>query len=87
MNYPPLLFISGQELLVVLLVFLLVLLIFGAKRVPEVMRSFGRGIKEFKKGMREAGRELEGDEEDREKKIPSGKDTTGGDKPPHGEES
>lgn len=28
-----------------------VLLVFGAKRIPELMRSLGRGVQEFKKGM------------------------------------
>ena len=28
-----------------------VLLLFGAKRIPELMRSLGRGVQEFKKGL------------------------------------
>jgi len=39
-----------QELLIILLV---VLLLFGAKRIPEVMRSFGKGVTEFKKGVKD----------------------------------
>lgn len=35
-----------QELI---LIFLVVLLFFGAKRMPELFRSFGKSIKEFKK--------------------------------------
>ena len=31
----------------------LALLIFGGKKVPELMRGLGQGIKEFKKGMEE----------------------------------
>jgi sec-independent protein translocase protein TatA len=42
-------FIGIQE--IVLLVVLL-LLIFGAKRVPEMGRSLGRGMREFKDGVR-----------------------------------
>ena len=38
-----------QQLLIVLVI---VLLLFG-KRIPEVMRGLGTGMKEFKKGMRE----------------------------------
>ena len=41
-------FIGIQE--VVLLVVLL-LLIFGAKRLPEIGRSLGRGMREFKDGV------------------------------------
>lgn len=39
--------------------FLIVLLIFGAKRIPEIGRSVGKGIQEFKKGMREVENELQ----------------------------
>jgi sec-independent protein translocase protein TatA len=38
--------INGPE---ILLIFLVVLLLFGAKRLPELFRSFGKSIKEFKK--------------------------------------
>ena len=40
------------------LVLLIVLLLFGAKRIPEIARSLGRGIKEFKKGVREVENEM-----------------------------
>jgi|GEM_PF-1096252 len=33
------------------LIFLVILLLFGAKRIPEILKSFGEGVKEFKKGM------------------------------------
>ncbi len=32
---------------------LIVILLFGAKRLPEMARSMGEGIKEFKKGVNE----------------------------------
>ena len=38
------------ELLVVMLI---VLLVFGAKRLPEIGSSMGKGIREFKKSIRE----------------------------------
>jgi sec-independent protein translocase protein TatA len=41
--------IGGMEWLVILIV---ALLLFG-KRLPEVMRAMGQGVREFKKGMRE----------------------------------
>jgi len=31
---------------------LVVLLLFGARRIPELMRSLGSGVREFKKGMK-----------------------------------
>ncbi|MBN1687637.1 MAG: twin-arginine translocase TatA/TatE family subunit [Candidatus Omnitrophica bacterium] len=47
------------EIVVILLV---VLLLFGAKRLPEIGRSLGKGIQEFKKSMRDD------DNKDNEKK-------------------
>jgi sec-independent protein translocase protein TatA len=37
----------------ILLILLVLLLLFGAKRIPEIAGSFGKGIKEFKKNMNE----------------------------------
>ncbi len=41
-----LLFISGPEIFVVILV---VLLLFGSKRIPEMAKGLGKGMREFKK--------------------------------------
>jgi len=37
----------------ILLIVLIVLLLFGAKRIPEIAGSMGKGIREFKKSMTE----------------------------------
>lgn len=42
----------------IILILLIVLLFFGAKRIPEIAGSFGKGIKEFKKNMNEAQRAI-----------------------------
>ena len=34
-----------------LLIFLAVLLLFGAKRIPEIAQGLGRGIRDFKKSL------------------------------------
>jgi sec-independent protein translocase protein TatA len=50
-------FIGGlgwQETLVILLI---VLLLFGAKRLPELARSLGHGIREFRKSVKEISEE------------------------------
>ncbi|MCE2455551.1 MAG: twin-arginine translocase TatA/TatE family subunit [Gemmatimonadetes bacterium] len=39
-------------------VFLIALLLFGAKRLPEIGSSLGKGIREFKGSVREVQREL-----------------------------
>jgi len=44
------------------LIFLVVLLLFGAKRLPEIGSSLGKGIREFKSSVREAEKELKADE-------------------------
>ena len=38
--------------------FLIVLFIFGAKRIPEIGRSIGKGIQEFKRGMKDVETEF-----------------------------
>lgn len=47
--------IGFMELMVILVI---VLVLFGAKRVPEIGASIGKGIKEFKKNINEADREI-----------------------------
>jgi sec-independent protein translocase protein TatA len=46
----------------VILIFLVILLIFGAKRIPEIARGLGKGIREFKSATSEISRELTIDE-------------------------
>jgi sec-independent protein translocase protein TatA len=36
----------------ILLIALIVLLLFGAKKIPELMRGMGKGVKSFKDGMK-----------------------------------
>jgi sec-independent protein translocase protein TatA len=43
-----------QELLLILVI---VLVLFGASRLPELARSLGSSVKEFKKGINEAQRD------------------------------
>jgi sec-independent protein translocase protein TatA len=40
-----------------LMVFAVVLLLFGAKRIPEIAGSMGKGIREFKKNIHEGSNE------------------------------
>ena len=43
-----------------LLVFMLLLLLFGAKKLPALARSIGSGINEFKKGLSSTNSEVDG---------------------------
>ena len=41
-----------------LIIFLVILLVFGAKRIPEIARGMGKGIREFKDATSDIKREL-----------------------------
>jgi sec-independent protein translocase protein TatA len=53
----------------VVIVIVAVLLLFGGKKIPELMRGLGRGIHEFKKGARG----IDDDEKEEPKKIDTNK--------------
>ena len=46
-------FIGGLGFQEVLLIALVVLLFFGGKKIPEMMKGLGKGVKAFKDGMKE----------------------------------
>ena len=46
---------SGSELIIIALV---ILLLFGGKKIPELMRGLGKGVKSFKDGVNEAKEEI-----------------------------
>lgn len=52
---------SGWEWIIILVV---VLLLFGGKKIPELMRGLGKGVKSFKQGMKEAKDEINKIDED-----------------------
>lgn len=56
MNAPLFSMLGTTEMLVIAVV---VLILFGAKKVPELMKGVGTGIKEFKKASRDVQDELE----------------------------
>jgi sec-independent protein translocase protein TatA len=51
----------------IILIVLLVLLFFGGKKIPELMKGLGQGIKEFKKATKDEKKSEE--EEEKQKKI------------------
>ncbi len=46
---------SGSEWIIIALV---ILLLFGGKKIPELMRGLGKGVKSFKEGINEAKEEI-----------------------------
>lgn len=70
--------IGGMELIILLSI---VLLFFGAKRIPHLARSLGKGAQEFRQGLREAPAENdevqdlpeEEDEAPRDEKVGAGR--------------
>lgn len=48
-----LLFIGGLGMSEILLIALVVLLFFGGKKIPELMKGLGKGVRSFKDGMKE----------------------------------
>jgi sec-independent protein translocase protein TatA len=48
--------LGGQEVLLILLV---ILIFFGAKKIPELARGLGKGIREFKDATKEIKNDIE----------------------------
>jgi len=56
-----------------ILIFVAVLLLFGARRLPEIAQGMGKGIREFKKAIKETSDELKEsiDDDPRSNSTPS----------------
>ena len=62
----PLAFVGMWEVIIIALV---ILLIFGGKKIPELMKGLGKGVKSFKEGMKD----VEDDVKEIKKEIESEK--------------
>ena len=62
MIYP--LMLGTWEIVAIVLV---ILLLFGGKKIPELMRGLGKGVKSFKQGMNEVEKEIKDIDEDSNK--------------------
>ncbi len=60
------LFIGGLGMQEVLLIALVVLLFFGGKKIPELMKGLGKGVRSFKEGMSNMEKEIEEEPEKKE---------------------
>ena len=54
--------IGAGEIIIVALV---VLLLFGGKKIPELMKGIGEGVKSFKDGLKEVEKDIDLDETDK----------------------
>jgi len=65
-----LLFLDSPVLIVIALVFLL---LFGGKKIPELMKGLGKGIKSFKEGLNDVDEEIKKDKPSEDKKDQTNK--------------
>ena len=54
-----LLLIGGIGMQEVLLIALVILLFFGGKKIPELMKGLGKGMRSFKEGMNEVTKDID----------------------------
>ena len=62
-----LLFIGGIGMQEILIIALIVLLLFGGKKIPELMKGLGKGVRSFKDGMNSMTDENDTDKEEDKK--------------------
>ncbi len=65
--------IGAQELLLILLI---ILLLFGARKIPEIARGLGKSVAEFKKGTKDLQEEIKSEEPEK-RQPPEKKDLAG----------
>lgn len=65
LTIPLFLGLNGWEWPIILIV---VLLLFGGKKIPELMKGIGKGVRSFKDGMKEVKDEIEKEDDTAAKK-------------------
>ena len=55
----------------IIFIVLIVLLLFGGKKIPELMKGLGKGVKSFKQGMNEMEEEVKRPSEDQPSQQPT----------------
>ncbi len=63
-------FFNGMELVAILV---LLVILFGAKKIPELARGLGQGLKEFKKTTKEVSTDIRSSLDDDDRPGPTGK--------------
>lgn len=59
------LFIGGLGLPEILVIALIVLLLFGGKKIPELMKGLGKGVRSFKEGLKDDSEPEDKEKEDK----------------------
>lgn len=62
-----LLFIGGLGLTEIVIIALIILLLFGGRKIPELMKGLGKGVKAFKDGVNEINEEISDKKEEEDK--------------------
>ena len=65
--------LGGTELIIALVI---ILLLFGAKRIPELAKGLGSGVREFRKGTRGEGEVEEEKKDAKDEELTAGEDKT-----------
>lgn len=52
-------FLGGVGMQEILVIGIFVLIFFGAKKIPDFMKGLGKGVKEFKEGVKEVKQDIE----------------------------
>jgi len=61
-----LLFIGNLGAGEIIIIALIVLLLFGGKKIPELMKGLGKGVRNFKEGMNDIEKEIEKTPDDKD---------------------
>ncbi len=49
----------------IVLIVLVIVLLFGGKKIPELMKGLGKGVRSFKEGMHEVEKDIKSDPDDK----------------------
>ena len=53
-----LLFLGGLQIGEIVIIALVILLLFGGRKIPELMKGLGKGVRSFKEGINEVDKDL-----------------------------
>lgn len=60
------LFLGNMGVSEIIIIALIILLLFGGKKIPELMKGLGKGVKNFKDGVNGIEKDIKGDSEKNE---------------------